>query len=66
MSHVMEKLFAFPHFPQWISKLHYDSSTDGVAYAMLDGSVYMYDINMRKCTAYFKDIHQATVTGCLW
>ena len=66
MAHVMEKLFEFSHFPQWISKLHYDNTTLGKAYAMLDGSVYIYDINMRKCITYLKDIHKATVTGCIW
>ena len=66
MSHVMEKMYTFSDFPQWISKLCYDNTTRGEAYAIVDGSICIYDVNTRKRIAFLKDIHEATITDCLW
>ena len=65
-THVMERMFVFDECPLWAGKIIYDSTTGGKVYVILDRSVYVFDINWRSAVAYLKDIHEASVTNCLW
>ena len=55
MTHVIEKMYTFAESPTWVTKIIYDSSTQGKVFATVERSVYVFDINSRRYISY--DLH---------
>jgi WD40 repeat protein len=66
MSHVLEKLFTFQESIPWTNKIVYNNSTQGKIYALVDRSLHIFDINWRVRINVLENIHEASITQCVW
>ena len=66
MSHVLEKLFTFQESIPWTNKIVYNSTTQGKIYALVDRSLHIFDINWRVRVNMLENIHEASITQCVW
>jgi WD40 repeat protein len=68
MEYVIERVYKFDASLAglWISRISLDQNASGQVYAFSDKSVYVLDLDKRKCIYHLENIHESTLTSICW